>query len=178
MFCEVHHVQRNKRRSEQKCCVFFWIFFDFSSEIDVRLGNTRARQRCAQHSIQIHVWNIVFWRKKYFWMIFVISPDPRQPPGAAQDSPRIDYSFHSLSVASENDSRQRPGGPRKLSGVPPGTSRVPFWVDFWIDFACQNHRKNVEETGQKYLMGRILRHGLRFGGFHPLGPAECAERLN
>ena len=121
-------------------------FIDFSSIF--REKSTENRAKSVETSF-VHknrrksTFETPFFNKKTIFSEFLGSPRvPRGVPGRPGNVPASDIFLTLCSIAPENVPGRPPKGPREATEVLPGAPRIPFWADFWIDFA---HRKQTEK---------------------------------
>ena len=85
---------------------------------------------------------------RFLWSLWV----PGGLPGRPGSLPEFFIFSINLQLRLKTGPDGPQGGPREAPGVPRGTLRVPYWVEFWIDLTCQKtskeypilekHRKN------------------------------------
>ena len=143
MFREGRDVQENRRRYEVIChfSSFFPRFF-VKNRYQI-VEKTRTTSLCTK-----------IGKESTFGTRF--STNESGSPRASRDvrePPRSLHVFHRFSVVSENRPGPASGRPQEGPGCPPGTSRAPFYVDFWWIFRVLFHSRTL---GNAFIFARTF----------------------
>ena len=135
-----------KNSAAVKACIVFSI--DFS--LIFRQKSMQRRAKSVKNGL-VHrnrrnsTFGKTFFRKisifaRFLWSLWV----PGSLPGRPGSLPEYFIFFINLQLRLKTGPNGPQGGPREVPGVPRGTLRVPFWVEFWIGFRCQKTSKEYE----------------------------------